>query len=345
MALEEAPPFWWRKPGLRALLLSPLAGIWGAAAARRMEKQPSAEVRVPVLCIGNFIVGGAGKTPAAIEFAKAVKARGMKPGFLSRGYGGHVHSPTQVDMDHHRATDVGDEPLLLAREAITIVSPDRPAGAELLVALGCDFIIMDDGFQNPKLRKDFSLVVTDAKRGVGNGYPMPAGPLRAPLLRQLAKADAVLVIGEGPAAQQVIRKTARGGKPVYLARTVPLDPKSFEGHSLIAFAGIADPTKLFDSLSALGARLVERRGYPDHHVYTAEEAEELLAKAAHQELQLVTTSKDHVRLRGLGKMQQALADKALVLDIRLEFDDPRTVSLVIDEAMKRAAERMVRSHV
>ncbi|MEZ5790850.1 MAG: tetraacyldisaccharide 4'-kinase [Nitratireductor sp.] len=340
MALEEAPPFWWRKAGLRALLLSPLAAVWGAAAARRMEQRPSMEVRAPVLCIGNFIVGGAGKTPTAIEFARAAIARGMTPGFLSRGYGGHVTSPTRVDLHHHRATDVGDEPLLLAREAITVVSPDRPAGAEMLLALGCDIIIMDDGFQNPRLRKDFSLVVTDARRGIGNGYTMPAGPLRVPLLRQLAKADAVLVIGEGPGAQMVIRKTARGGKPVYLARTVPARTGDWKGKWLIAFAGIADPAKFFDTLLSLGAELFDRKSYPDHHAYTGEEAEELLAKAAINKMDLVTTSKDHVRLKGMGKMQQELAEKALVLDIRLEFDDPRTVQLILDETLKRAEARI-----
>ncbi|MCB1458273.1 MAG: tetraacyldisaccharide 4'-kinase [Nitratireductor sp.] len=340
MALEEAPPFWWRKPGLRAWLLSPLSAAWGAAAARRMEQEPAAHVRAPVLCIGNFIVGGAGKTPTAIEFARAAIARGLKPGFLSRGYGGHVTSPTQVDLHHHRATDVGDEPLLLAREAVTVVSPDRPAGAEMLLALGCDMVIMDDGFQNPKLHKDFSLIVTDARRGIGNGFTMPAGPLRVPLVRQLARADAVLVIGDGPGAQKVIRKTARSAKPVYLARTIPESTGNWEERRLIAFAGIADPTKFFDTLKSMGSELVETRSYPDHHIYTGEEAGELLARSDEQKAELVTTSKDHVRLAGLGKLQQELAARAHVLDIRLEFDDPRTVQLILDETVKRAEARI-----
>ena len=170
MALEEAPPFWWENPGWQAWLLGPLGFAYGQVSSKRMNFSPSLSVDVPVLCIGNFITGGAGKTPTAIRFAKHIRKQGSKPGILSRGWGGSVNSPTVVKNDHHNAHDVGDEALLHAANAVTVVSSDRTAGAKLLLEQGCDFIIMDDGFQNPSLLKDYNLVVVDAKRGLGNGF-------------------------------------------------------------------------------------------------------------------------------------------------------------------------------
>lgn len=342
MALDEAPPFWWQRPGPLAIALSPLSWIWGAGTVFRMEMQPSGSVSVPVVCVGNFIAGGAGKTPAAIAIGQAAKKRGFKPGFLSRGYGGQLTGTIVVDLAKHRATDVGDEPLLLASEQLTVVSADRPAGAEMLAAQGCDFIIMDDGFQNPSLVKDFCLVVVDAKRGIGNGFAMPAGPLRAPLSRQLLLADAVLIIGEAPGGDRVIRSAARQARPVFLGKTVPIGKSGWKGRRVLAFAGIADPSKLFDSLKACGADVVAECSFPDHHYYNDEEIEELLEKAAQTGATLVTTSKDMARLSTAGSGEKALqlAEQAQVLRIRLDFEDRRTLDIVIDAAIRKASERM-----
>lgn len=341
-AMDEAPPFWWTRPGPLAWALSPLSLLWGSGAARRMEMPPSASVGIPVLCIGNFIAGGAGKTPTALALARAARQRGRIPGFLSRGYGGRMTGPALVDPDRHRAIDVGDEPLLLAANAMTAISADRPAGADLLAANGCDFLIMDDGFQNPALEKDYSLVVVDARRGIGNGFAIPAGPLRAPLGRQLGMADAVLVIGEGSGADKVIRSAARRAKPVHRAAMRPLSREAFKGKWFLAFAGIADPQKFFDSLKACGAELFEMRGFPDHHPYSEEEAGELLEKAEFNKVALVTTAKDMARMRGAGGVVEKLAEAAQLFEVELEFEDPRVPALVVDATLSRAEQRMLR---
>ena len=343
MAMDEAPPFWWTRPGPLAWALSPLAYLWGQGTARRMELAPGATVRVPVLCVGNFIAGGAGKTPTAIALARAARARGLNPGFLSRGYGGRIAGPAMVDLEKHHAIDVGDEPLLLAAEAMTVVSADRPAGAELLAASGCDFVIMDDGFQNPSLEKDYALVVVDARRGIGNGFCMPAGPLRAPLGRQMAAADAVLVVGEGPGGDQVVRAAARRAKPVFRAAIRPIDAKQWQGKWFVAFAGIADPEKFFASLREAGAELVDMRSFPDHHPFTEEEAGELLEKAQLNNVELVTTTKDQARMSGAhGEALEKLAEASAIFQIELAFDDPRSLAIIIDATLTRAQERRLR---
>jgi tetraacyldisaccharide 4'-kinase len=335
MALEEAPPFWWKKPGLAAVALSPAAFAYGWWTARRME-QP------PVLCVGNLIAGGAGKTPTALALCEALKERGLKPGFLTRGHGGVLRGPVAVQPGHHTAASVGDEPLLLARSATTVVSVDRPEGARMLVAKGCNFIVMDDGFQNPSLEKDFSLLVIDSGRGIGNGKVIPAGPLRAPLQRQLLRAQAVVVIGGASGGDRVIREAARGALPIQLARTVAVNEGDFAGRKLLAFAGIADPTKFFASLEQCGAQVEQRRGFGDHHVYRKEEAAELLETATAQGLELATTSKDMARLAGAHGKAGELAAAARVLEIRLEFDDPRGADLIIDKALDNYRRRLLR---
>ena len=343
MALDEEPPFWWTRPGAMAFLLSPISFVWGQAVGYNMARSPAASAPVPVLCIGNFIAGGAGKTPTAIAFANAVRKAGHVPGFLSRGYGGQLEGPLVVDLQKHRAVDVGDEPLLLAEEQTTVISGNRPAGAELLAANGCDFIIMDDGFQNPSLEKDFSLVVVDAQRGLGNGFAIPAGPLRAPLRRQLPHADAVLVIGAAVGGDEVIRQAARHGKPTHMAHVRPLRKREWKGQRVFAYAGIADPSKLFDTLDAVGADIVGKRGFADHHFYTEEEAEELLRLAKESEAVPVTTSKDMARLRSAGSAQDALAAASKVMEVKLEFEDPRAAAMIVDVTARNAQSRLVRS--
>ena len=220
--MMRAPAFWWTPgPGMIAWLLAPVGWIWGRVAARRMGL-PGETLAAPVICIGNFVVGGAGKTPVALAVADLLRRGGRRPAFLSRGHGGSLGaSPVAVEAAHHGAADIGDEPLLLARHAPTIVARDRVAGARAALSAGADVIVMDDGLQNPALAKRLTIAVVDAGVGVGNGLCLPAGPLRAPLNPQWALADAIVLVGDGAAGDQVARAAHDHGKTVFRARLAP----------------------------------------------------------------------------------------------------------------------------
>ncbi|MFD0916128.1 tetraacyldisaccharide 4'-kinase [Pseudahrensia aquimaris] len=334
--MSEAPPFWFTKAGVPAWALSPLGFIYGRVAAKRMTQKASNMADVPVVCVGNFITGGAGKTPTALALGRIVKDMGLKHGFLSRGYGGSVNTPTLVDTEKNNAKDVGDEPLLLAQQAPTVVAADRPAGAALLVEQRVDIIIMDDGFQNPSLHKDFSLAVVDARRGIGNGFCIPAGPVRANLGIQLLASDAVLLIGKAPGAAQVIRKAARAAKPILEAQISIDNPQDFEGRRVLAFSGLADNKKFHISLEQAGAEIVEVRNFHDHHPFSTEECRELLSYASAEKLVLVTTEKDHIRLRRMGGAQELLHTQSHPLRIHLTFDNPRTVEGLLEKMIAQA---------
>jgi tetraacyldisaccharide 4'-kinase len=330
------PAFWWRDGSPFAGLLAPLAAAYGTIAARRLM-QPGARARVPVVCIGNLTVGGSGKTPTAIAVARALQAAGATPAFLTRGYGGRLAGPVAV-APAHGAAEIGDEPLLLARVAPTIVARDRRAGAAAAIAAGADTIVMDDGFQNPALAKDFSLVVIDGRRGIGNGNVFPAGPLRAPLAAQLARAQALLVVEAPSAAANGVLAAGRAcGLPVLNARLVPdaAAVASLAGRRVLAFAGIADPEKFFATLTAAGIPPAATRRFPDHHRFSAAQAAELIAAAERDGLALVTTEKDAARMQGdagRGAALAALAARAVPFPVRLMFDD--------EEALRQVVERV-----
>jgi tetraacyldisaccharide 4'-kinase len=312
-------PAFWRNPGGLARLLAPLAAIYGAVAAWRMAR-PGTVAGVPVLCVGNLTVGGAGKTPTAMALAKLLLEVGRRPFVLSRGYGGRLVGPTQVDPAVHGAAEVGDEPLLLARVAPTIVARDRVAGAAAARAAGTNVIVMDDGFQNPSLNKDLSLLVVDGTRGVGNGKVLPAGPLRVPLDVQLARAHALLVIGQGSAAQPVL--AAASGLPVFHGRLVP-DASALaalRSQKVLAFAGIGDPEKFFATLAGAGIDARVRQAFPDHHNYRRAEAADLIQRAEREGLVLVTTEKDLVRLQCQDDVR-ALAQIARALPVALAVEE------------------------
>lgn len=344
MAMDEAPDFWWGKANWQAWALAPVAYVYGKAATQRMNQPPAGSVDVPVICVGNFIAGGAGKTPTALHLAKFATFAGLKPGFLSRGYGGGVSITTLVNLKTHNAHDVGDEPLLLAQLATTVVSANRLAGAKMLVQQGCNLIIMDDGFQNPQLQKDYCLVVVDAERGVGNGFSMPAGPLRLPLTQQLLKADAILVIGDAPGADSVIRMAARAAKPVFQAKLRTINKAAWKGKQVIAYAGIANPQKFFNSLEDAGAEIVEAIPYGDHHAYSEEEAQELINKAKLRNTMLVTTSKDKARLKSTHKHLIRLSEASQVMNVGLVFDEPTALQRIIREAVANSKKRILGTH-
>ena len=331
---SEAPPFWWGKPDWRAYALSPLSLAYGAVARRQMRRAKRRKVDAPVLCIGNFTVGGSGKTPVAIALAARARAMGLKPGILSRGHGGSFSAePHLVDARHDAAKHVGDEPLLLAEHAPVAVSPDRAAGAALLMERqGCDFLIMDDGFQSARLHMDFALLVVDARFGLGNGHVIPGGPLRARLRDQLLYTDALLKMGEGTAADALVRRAARAGKPIFDARVRPRDAEMFAGRQFLAFAGIGHPEKFFDSVTQAGGTVAVRRPFPDHHLYAQDELADLLALARKSGLDLVTTAKDAARLRH-GPLPSGFQESLKVLGIETVFDPPHVPERIIEETL------------
>lgn len=311
------PAFWWRPAGLAAALLSPLGAIYGAVAGSRMAKA-GRRAGVPVICIGNLTLGGAGKTPAAILTAQILIDAGRKPFVLSRGYGGSLEGPVQVDPQRHRATEVGDEPLLLARAAPAVVARDRVAGAEAARTAGAGSIVMDDGFQSPNLHKDLSILVVDGRRGIGNARVFPAGPLRAPLDAQLRRAGAVLVIGKGAAGDAVEAAARAHGLSVFHGRLEPDGAalSALKAKPVLAFAGIGDPEKFFATLSEAGLDVRAKASFPDHHRFSREEAGALVERSKREGLLLLTTEKDVARLSGDAD-STALAGAAQVLPVRL----------------------------
>jgi tetraacyldisaccharide 4'-kinase len=333
----EAPFWWYRKKGALAFALVPLGRLYGRMAEARYAGVEPYRSALPVICIGNFTAGGGGKTPTAIAIASLLKALGAKPAFLTRGYGGASEGPVLVAKGQS-AEEVGDEPLLLAEAAPTIVSADRAAGAKAIEATGADVIVMDDGFQNPGLAKDLSLVVVDAAAGIGNGLVMPAGPLRAPLAAQTERAGALVVIGDGGKALPLIEAFRQQGKPVLKARMVPRqDRRWLSVLPVIGFAGIARPSKFFDTLRSNGARLIDARSYPDHYRYSERQARSLLREAKDFNAMLVTTEKDWVRLpEGDGSDAAELKHRSRPFAIAIEFDDVAAVKSLLSTAMAKA---------
>jgi tetraacyldisaccharide 4'-kinase len=337
--VSEAPPFWWTKADWRAYALWPVSQLYGLVAGRRMRRGRRMQVPVPVICVGNFTVGGAGKTPTAIALARAAKARGLKPGFLSRGYGGSLDVTTVVDPHHHRARAVGDEPLLLAREALTVISRKRIHGARKLVEEGADLIIMDDGFQSAQMTFDYALLVVDTRRGIGNGHLVPGGPVRAPLGEQIRQANALLAIGDGNAADRLIRQAARAGKAIHTATLATVDVDDLEGEVVMAWSGIADNEKFFRTVNATGAHLYVTRSFPDHHYLSDDEVEEILDHAEGLGYRIVTTAKDSVRLAGGHGRSQELVEKSRVIEVEIRFDNPKGADAIIDAAIASARRR------
>lgn len=332
----RAPAFWWdARPGWAARLLAPIGSLYGAATLSRMA-QTGESAECPVICIGNPVAGGAGKTPTAMAVADILSEIGIAPAFLTRGYGGRLAGPLRVDRAAHSAAEVGDEALLLAQRARTVLARDRAAGARLAVQSGAGAIVMDDGFQNPALAKDLSLLVVDAAVGIGNACVLPAGPLRAPIEDQLARAHGLVLIGDGAAGESVRARALAHGLPVHRAR-IEIERGSaagFERQRVLAFSGIGRPEKFAASLKQAGAEIVAHRWFGDHHPFTQSEAAELLAEAERKGLLLATTAKDHARLAGAeGEALGRLAGAARVLDITLVFEDRGALRAQIEAAL------------
>jgi tetraacyldisaccharide 4'-kinase len=333
MRLE--PPRWWygSRPidRLTALLLTPASWLYGLAAEARFAFAKSYRSSLPVVCIGNFTVGGAGKTPLAIEVCRILRALGRSPAFLTRGFGGRIEGPHRVDPETDLAGDTGDEALLLARAAPAFVARKRPEGARAIEASGADVIVMDDGFQNPSLAKDLSLIAVDGGAGLGNRAVVPAGPLRAPLAAQLRRADAVIWIGGAPGA---IAPRIDASLPLLRAEIAPSgDAEWLRSKRVIAYSGIGRPSKFFATLENLGARVVETRAFPDHHGFTETEARQLLSGASNAKATLVTTEKDWVRIEPSGGVLAELKRASRVVPIKIALggeDESRLITLLRD---------------
>ncbi len=330
------PRFWWRNPGLRSALLAPVAAAYGAIAAQRM-RGAGARAGVPVVCVGNFTLGGAGKTPAAIALAHMLTAAGEHAFCLSRGYRGRQSGPRRVNAHADSAAQVGDEALLLARAAPTIVARDRPAGAALARTQGASVIVMDDGLQNASLAKDFTIAVVNAERGLGNGKVFPAGPLRAPFDVQLARCSALLVVGDGAGADGAIEAARARDLPIWRGRLEP-DTRAVANikKPVLAFAGIGDPNKFFSTAAAAGLNVAATEAFPDHHRFSAEEAADLMMRAD-EGLALLTTEKDRARMSG-DVAVAGLAQRVHVLPVHMRFEDEDEISRMLTE--KIAASRV-----
>jgi len=333
------PGFWHGPSSLNSHLLKPLAALYGAIAARRLQRK-GLNAGVPVLCVGNYHVGGAGKTPTVLALAKLLGELGETPVVLSRGYGGKLRGPVRVDSERHAASDVGDEPLMLAGRLPVVVSRNRAEGIPLARAQGATVILMDDGFQNPSIVKDACLIVIDGDRGVGNGQVFPAGPLRAPLQPQLARTDALIIVGNGTAAGTVAAEIATQGKPVLSAHLKPdaAQVASLRGKRVLAFAGIGDPERFFNTLRANGVDVIQQRAFADHHPYSQEEIESLTGEAKRDALTLVTTEKDLARLRPGGSLPD-WAQPIVPFAVTLEFDDAALLRKFVSARLFKARER------
>lgn len=309
------PAFWYQTGSVMGWALSPIGALYAAATARRVRQSSTFHAAVPVICIGNINAGGTGKTPTAIALAQRLTDMGQTPHLVSRGYGGSLGGPVQVNPTQHGASDVGDEPLLLSAFASTWVAKDRAAGVRAAQNAGATVILLDDGFQNPSVHKDISIVVVDAVKGFGNGRAIPAGPLREPARAGLTRADALLAIGPAHARAAFAPDLPDGC--LRMDGTLDALPTGmpWSGLPVLAFAGIGHPEKFFATLKSLGADVVRGEALDDHQPFTDALLTRIETEAKTRGLHMVTTEKDAVRL------PEHFRAKVSVLPVRLNVMD------------------------
>lgn len=320
----RAPSFWFKppsRPGVWPRVLHPLSILWRVMSDRRQKNGKHLRVSVPVVCVGNINVGGTGKTPTVIKLLSVFNELGVTAHVISKGYGGSIEGPLRVDEVDHTASDVGDEPLLIAAFGPCWVAKDRAAGAEAAIDAGAEVLILDDGMQNPDLVKDFTLLVVDAGVGFGNERLLPAGPLRQSVEDGLLVADMVLSIGPQK-AQRDFSKRFSGSQDIPHVKGA-LEPlqTGMLWHDLRAFgfAGIGRPEKFFETLRGTGANVVGTRSFGDHETLSATLLRRMESEAAQLGAQMVTTEKDAVRLPNDWRQ------KVITLPVRLELEQEETL--------------------
>ncbi len=332
--MVRQPDFWSGDRGyILPRLLSPIAAIAAAAAARRIAR-PSRQVPVPVLCCGNATLGGAGKTTLALDIGQRLRDRRLRVHFLSRGYRGAVRGPWRVSAND-LVDAVGDEALLLAAVAPTWVGAERSASACAAVAAGADVLVLDDGLQNPSLARDVSLLVIDGGFGFGNGRVLPAGPLREPVAAAARRCQAAVLIGDdATGALRMLGDVV----PVLHARLVPKpETAALSGRRVLAFAGIARPEKFFATLRAVGAVLVGEESFSDHHQFSSRTLRNLRDRAAGLDALLVTTPKDAARLSSVER------GTVLVAGVTLAWETPEAIERLLDHLIAVRNTSMKRS--
>lgn len=324
----RTPEFWDEAPGPGANILAGLLAPVGAAidAASRVHRALAHPYRAPVrvICVGNLIVGGAGKTPVVLALVDVLRQSGICPHIVMRGYGGRLAGPLQVDPATHDFDAVGDEALLAAAQTPTWVARDRAAGVRVAAEAGAGAVLLDDGFQNPTVAKDLSLLVVDAAYGFGNGRLLPAGPLRERIEAGLARADAIVLLD----GEIIPRGLAGTACPILHAALAPVNGERFAGKRVVAFAGIGRPEKFFATLRRLGAELAAEHPYPDHHPFSDAEIAALRAAAERERALLVTTAKDAARLR-----PEARAGVE-VLEVRIEWRDRSALDALLARVLQ-----------
>lgn len=349
----------WDSSGPASTLLAPLALAYGAGVALRrlafrIGARRSRRAGVPVVSVGNLSVGGTGKTPAALWLGEALRADGARPAIVTRGYGGSLGGRTVTAGVDGRALlpveEIGDEAALLAERFAgpVVCGADRVAAARRAVeAHGVDAIVLDDGFQHWRLARDFDLVLIDGRRGLGNGALLPAGPLREPP-SALARADAIVVTKAEPserleavlsrhAAQAAIYRGRLAAEAVVRSeagRLVAGPLGDLLGRRVVTVSAIAEPESFYDLLGELDARAVEVLEFPDHHVFSQEDWQQITQASQRADL-VVCTEKDLVKLRKFPFARGRLV--ALRVAFRLEDGEERRLRTAIRERLRIAS--------
>lgn len=315
------PNFWYEKPGLLARLLQPFSLLYGFFSKPLGRIAAPIKLPVPVICIGNVTAGGSGKTPVTADIAKKLQDLGAMPHIISHGYGGHLLGPVRVDPREHSVGQVGDEPLLLARIAPTWVAKKKIEGMEAAIQAGASILLLDDGLQNHTVAKDFSFLVIDGLRGLGNGMLLPAGPLRENLEAGLAKAGAVILIGEDRTG---LRLFLQKDRPLLDATTCTFAVTGdLRGKLVYAFCGLGHAAKFYEGLRAAGAQVKGARDFPDHYMWSTYEMEQILAAAEALKALPVTTLKDSVRV------PESFLPRILLCNVELHWRDEASLIRIL----------------
>lgn len=311
-------PRFWKTHSFVSYILRPLSWLYLKLARFKERSITPQKLSVPVICVGNLVLGGAGKTPTVISLVKLLKSMGHTPHILSRGYGAVIKDLKQVNPEDHHYLQVGDEPLILSQFAPTWVSPNRVKAGKAAIKQGATVLIMDDGFQNTSLVKDLNVLVVDSNQGFGNGEVFPAGPLREPIDSGLKRADAIFCIGD---PKRIKLKQAH--KAHFVVKTFPTEPNE----RVIAFSGLGYPEKFRQTLKEAGYKIVEFVTFADHYPYTVIDMDRLVRAAEVKKASLITTSKDFVRIPPNFK------NNVQVLKVNLAFDEPDVVLEMLEKTM------------